>query len=193
VESDLVEKPAPVIVELPGQDQTEGSQQPQQQKKGPGRPPKSGTSNDKKKTANAAAYKNDVSQLIQGVFGLISLKAGAHWNVSQAEADQISSPLCNILAKMNVLEKVATVSDGAALVVAAVSIVVPRVVITAAQVKDKKAKKEDVKNAGNQQSNEPKSKGFTVISGKAAGGAPETKFDAGQSIKAVCDELISGA
>jgi hypothetical protein len=83
----------------------------------------------------------DVSYLIQGVFSLVSLKAGKHWEVSQDEAGEISKPLTNIFEKMDILDKVSNVSDAAMLSMAIISIMLPRVIISAQLSKMKKQEK----------------------------------------------------
>jgi hypothetical protein len=81
---------------------------------------------------------NDVTPILQGLFGLVSLKAGEHWNISNQEAEQVAKPLCNILVKLNLSEKVSNISDGTALVIALLTIVAPRVILTASAKKVEK-------------------------------------------------------
>jgi len=88
----------------------------------------------------------DIQKLLEGVFSVISLKAGQHWQLTPAESKQIADPLSNILEKHNLLEKAESMSDGVALIVACVSIVLPRILISKM---NKPAKiKEVMKNNG---------------------------------------------
>ncbi len=73
---------------------------------------------------------NDISMLLVGTFSLISMKAGEHWTISEEEANTVSRPLENILRKMDLLEKVTNVSDGAMLLFALSTITIPRVILS---------------------------------------------------------------
>jgi hypothetical protein len=75
----------------------------------------------------------DVQLLIDGIFTVVSLKGGEHWKLSKIESEQIAQPLTNILEKHNLLEKVGNISDGMALVIATISIVIPRILISKMQ------------------------------------------------------------
>jgi hypothetical protein len=105
-------------------------------KKGRGRP--KGTTAKKEKETKLKT--SDISPLISTVFSLVSLKAGEHWSLSDVEAESISKPLCNILDKLNLTEKVSNLSDGAGLVLALIVIVAPRVMISASLKKETKEK-----------------------------------------------------
>lgn len=109
--------------------QAEGAKAKRTYKK---REPKAPTGNKKIGIATA-----EISALIVGVFSLVGMKAGEHWNLTVEEADTVSKPLSNILDKMNLSEQVANVSDGAMLVLALAMITIPRVMITASGMKNK--------------------------------------------------------
>lgn len=103
----------------------------------------------KAKSKETGISTNDISMLISGMFSLVSLKAGEHWNVSQDEANTISKPLENILRKMDLLEKVSNISDGAMLVFAVSSITIPRLLISNEMMKaSRKLNAEQIKKGG---------------------------------------------
>jgi hypothetical protein len=97
-------------------------------------------SNASKKEKETKLNSNDIAPLVSTVFSLVSLKAGEHWSLSDAEAESITKPLCNILDKLNLTEKVSNLSDGAGLVLALIVIVAPRVMISASLKKETKEK-----------------------------------------------------
>lgn len=84
---------------------------------------------DKKETTDI----KDVQMLIEGIFTVVSLKGGEHWKLQSKESEQIAIPLTNILEKNNLIEKVGNVSDGMGLIIACISIVVPRLLISKMQ------------------------------------------------------------
>jgi hypothetical protein len=88
----------------------------------------------------------EISALISGMFSLVALKGGEQWNITTDEATQVSKPLSNILQKMDYLEKVSNVSDGAMLIMAMGMLLIPRIIITSSISKKKKGK--GVKNNG---------------------------------------------
>jgi hypothetical protein len=91
---------------------------------------------------------------------------------------------------MEILEKVAEVSDGAMLLMAVSSIVIPRVIISTSQAKEKK-KEEGPKNDNRQQPEAgQEGKGFEVIRGKDISGVKQNKSNDNQSIKAICQSCI---
>jgi hypothetical protein len=111
------------------------------QKRGRGRPrltesvTRVSSSNDtppKKSGTNTASNLNadQISALLQGVFSVVALKAGDHWNINKEESSAISEPLCRILERYNLAEKVAEMSDGAALVLALLTIVGGRIMLS---------------------------------------------------------------
>jgi hypothetical protein len=96
----------------------------------------------------------DIQMLIEGTFAIVALKAGQHWVVSPAESIQIAKPLSNILNKYNLADKVSTVSDPIALLIACGMIVFPRLMI--GKMTDEKKQKEVLKNNGAITESKPK-------------------------------------
>jgi hypothetical protein len=80
----------------------------------------------------------DLNAILQGVFGLVALKGGEHWNIDIKESEMISKPLLNIIEKLDLSEKISNISDGTALVIALLTITAPRVIISVHQSKQKK-------------------------------------------------------
>lgn len=111
--------PKPIIVEIP--ESVQASTNEKKVRKTPTRGKK-----------EVVISQTEISNLIMGIFSLVSLKAGEHWAVTQDEASQVGKPLESILKKMDLLEKVTNASDGAMLLFAVVSITLPRVLITKA-------------------------------------------------------------
>ena len=87
----------------------------------------------KKKPAKQKAESEqikDIQNLLEGVFLVASLKAGEHWKLSSDESKQIATPLSRILERYDLLTKASEVSDPVALIVAAATIVIPRIMVT---------------------------------------------------------------
>jgi hypothetical protein len=80
----------------------------------------------------------DLNAILQGVFGLVALKGGEHWTINNKESEMISKPLLNIIEKLDLAEKISNISDGTALVIAILTIVAPRVIVSVHQSKQKK-------------------------------------------------------
>ena len=104
----------------------------------------------KKKPAKQKAESEqikDIQNLLEGVFLVASLKAGEHWKLSSDESKQIATPLSRILERYDLLNKASEISDPVALIVAAATIVIPRIMVsqmTAAQKKNEVMKKNGV-------------------------------------------------
>ena len=80
-----------------------------------------------------------VDALIVSLSGIIAARPGcSHWAISESEAHSVSVPLCNILEKSEVLQQMGENADAVALGVAAISIILPRAMITVAEVKERK-------------------------------------------------------
>jgi hypothetical protein len=92
---------------------------------------------------------NQIGALIQGVFSLISLKAGSEWQISTQETKLITDPLCRILERYDLATKVAEMSDGASLVIALITIFGGRVMITMSKKNHNEILKSEVKQNGN--------------------------------------------
>jgi len=75
-----------------------------------------------------------VQSAIQGLFSLTANRAGSHWLITDEEAQSISEPTANILAKYLPTDKLNSYSDPVVLLIAVVSIILPRA-ITSIQAK----------------------------------------------------------
>lgn len=102
----------------------------------------------KKKAAARTPKKKETisSDMVSSFIVGVSQMAGAkpetkHWEISKAEADKISDPLCRIIEKNENLKKVAENSDSIALVMACVMVVAPRAYMSYQIMKQKKAQK----------------------------------------------------
>lgn len=84
----------------------------------------------KEKERSESEKVKDIQSLLEGVFMVASLKAGQHWQLQTEESRQIAQPLSRILDRYDLLSKASEVSDPIALIVAAATIVFPRVMIT---------------------------------------------------------------
>ena len=82
---------------------------------------------------------DQVDSLIVSLSGIVASRPHCeHWLISEQEAHTISQPLCNILDKYDVFNKVGTHSDAIALVVASVSVILPRAMLSMAMMKEGK-------------------------------------------------------
>lgn len=132
--------PEVVEINLP-----ENSTTPEQKTKRKYKPREQKAETKSKKSASSITVgQAEINSLIVGVFSLVALKGGEHWAVSPDEAESISKPLSNVLEKMNMVEKVAEVSDGAMLLIATAMLIIPRVMITAELNKNKKVSKSEI-------------------------------------------------
>lgn len=98
-----------------------------------------------KKTRKAAAKKNDLvpaeqlDALLVTMSGIVAARPNCeHWAISQSEAHSITEPLCNILAKYEVVSKIGENADAIALATAAITVILPRAVMSYAMVKERK-------------------------------------------------------
>lgn len=93
----------------------------------------------KPKQKEPALPVEQLDALIVSLSGIVAARPNqAHWLISESEAHSVSVPLCNILERTEVLQKFGENSDAVALALAAFTIVMPRAMITVAQVKEKK-------------------------------------------------------
>jgi len=99
----------------------------------------------KKRTSKKDEKKIDKSEdlaiLLVGLFDVLSSPLGEHWKISLQEAENISSPLGRILARMEQSETVSKFADPALLVLALLTTIAPRIMIGT-----EKPKKEVSKN-----------------------------------------------
>jgi hypothetical protein len=85
---------------------------------------------------------DEIKQMTTGIlmsgFALISIRAGEHWNLSEDEANSISSPLINILNKYGAFRKVTNNMDIILLAGAIWGTIIPRALISYDMMKLKK-------------------------------------------------------
>lgn len=70
-----------------------------------------------------------VQSVLQGLFAIVATRAGAHWVITEDEAETIATPAANIIARYIDIDKMAKYSDPAALMIALGVVIVPRVTI----------------------------------------------------------------
>jgi hypothetical protein len=84
----------------------------------------------------------EIKQMTSGIlmsgFALLSTRAGEHWNLSEDEANSISSPLINILNKYGAFRKVTNNMDFILLAGAIGGTIIPRALISYELLKQKK-------------------------------------------------------
>lgn len=144
-----VKKPNPVTIPKEGE-----STETPTVKKTPSKP----RSRKKKpaKKPDISVNAKDLNPILMGAFSLIGSKFGTHWNISEEEATAVTQPLVKVLEKMDLLEKVSNISDGAMLVVGCGSIIIPRLLVQQEIIKGKRVevlqggrKKENINAASN--------------------------------------------
>lgn len=119
-------EPKIVAVEVPGE---ETSDQP---KKGRGRPPgstaKKAASTPAKRPAAIKADGTQIKLMLVTITGIMAARPGMEmWNLSLEEADQLATPLANMMAKNEALGKaLGEHADALALVIACFTIFVPK-------------------------------------------------------------------
>lgn len=86
----------------------------------------------KKKKQESKIPAEQVDKLIVGMSQMVAARPNcAHWAITEQEAHGISEPLCNILERSGLLEKMGENTDAIALVVACSTVFVPRIMLTA--------------------------------------------------------------
>lgn len=116
----------------------------------------------KKKTRKKKAElvsADDLDNLFMPIFGLVASRPNMeHWAVSKKEIHSITVPLANIIQKNDNLSKLATNTDELALIIACISLFLPRMTVTVKQVKEnKKNGKPETTSVGNKLSETRKS------------------------------------
>jgi hypothetical protein len=96
---------------------------------------------------NLKEVKNTATAVLQTVFGVVASRAGEHWNISKDEADNITTPLVNILNKYDMFKKVTKNMDSINLVMAIGAFAIPRAMV---QMEIIKQQKEEKKKKGEQ-------------------------------------------
>lgn len=100
----------------------------------------------KKKAKTQTLPTEQVDAILVTISSVIAARPKCeHWLISEAEAHSISEPLCNMLAKYEVFEKVGENSDALALAFAAACVILPRAMQTAAIMKEEKKNERTVK------------------------------------------------
>lgn len=161
------EKPAVVAV-VTADENTTPAEKPAEKK------PKKVRRSPKKKETTVPA--EQVDALLMAMSGMIAARPGCeHWAISQQEAHSVSVPLCNILDKSGFLQSMGENADAVALTMAAVTIIVPRAMITAGKIKEEK------KRAKTGQTVDVAVKSDNKKAAVAAGSQSISVHDAGQS------------
>ena len=182
-QSNLVEQgtPAEVVVQIQTENKTEKKSVPSIKKTAKKKtPPKERSETEKIK---------DIQSLLEGVFMVASLKAGSHWQLQPDESKQIAVPLSRILERYDLLSKASEVSDPVALVVAAATIVFPRIMVTKLTADSKKT--ETLKKNGVM--NVEQKRNLDGNSGSNGDPAKTTNStNDGQYIKSIHNEIQTG-
>ena len=162
------EKPAGVAVVTADENPTP-TEKPAEKK-----PKKVNKRSPKKKEPSVPA--EQVDALLMAMSGMIATRPGCeHWAISQQEAHSMSVPLCNILDKSGFLQAMGENADAVALAMAAVTIIIPRAMITAGKIKEEK------KHAKTGQTVDVAVKSDDKKAAVAAGSQSISVHDAGQS------------
>jgi hypothetical protein len=131
----------------------------------------------------------NISSLLQAGFSIAAIRAGDHWNIDVKEATSIAIPLSKILERYNLLDRANEISEPLALIVAAGTVIIPRVLITVAMNEKPKPQKvlerEGSTNAG---SNNQK-RNNVGNNQQVTGVDPETSSTNSESIKTLCCEV----
>lgn len=117
-ETETEKHPRPALVDI---------EVPAPEKKKRGRPPKKA-----KETEETNIGTDEIAMLVAGIFGLLSLPLGPHWQVTPQEARQVAEPAGRIIARMNMAEQVSKYSDPVLLIMALATISIPRLMMTLA-------------------------------------------------------------
>ena len=84
------------------------------------------------KKQNFAIEAEQMDALLMAVFNLLGSRPNmGHWKITKTEAHSISVPLCEILAKYDQLTALSQNSSEIALVIACMTIILPRIMLTA--------------------------------------------------------------
>jgi DNA-directed RNA polymerase subunit RPC12/RpoP len=74
--------------------------------------------------------KDVTSGVLQTLFGLVALRAGEHWEISEDEANKITDPMINILNKYGLFKKIQANMDVLMLLGAIGTVVTPRAIVS---------------------------------------------------------------
>lgn len=140
---------------------------PAPEKKKRGRPPKAS-----KETEDSGIGTAEIGMLVAGIFGLLSIPLGQHWQITPQEAQQVADPASRIIARMNMSEQVSKYSDPILLIMALATISVPRMMITLAS-----------KGKGNRR--EAQERGGTGVPGEKGQAMPGNAGDTRQNARPV--------
>lgn len=121
----------------------------------------------KNKKQTPALPVEQVDALIVSLSGIVASRPHCeHWLISEQEAHTISQPLCNILDKYEVFNKVGTHSDAIALAVASVSVVLPRAMLSMAMIMEGKKRARTGQTTDVAVKEKPPKAGSTELSGR---------------------------
>ena len=87
--------------------------------------------------------------LVVTLSGLIAARPGCqHWQLTQPEAQQLVTPICNIVKANTNIQDLGKYADHIALVIACVTILLPRAIISIQQLAQQRGKKKEVVRNG---------------------------------------------
>jgi hypothetical protein len=93
--------------------------------------PKKETKQDEKiKKVQDETFKENIKMFLSIGFNFVANRAGNHWNISEQEAEQIATPLNNIVSKLSYVEQIAQNMDYVNLASALVGTIAPRAIQT---------------------------------------------------------------
>ena len=98
------------------------------------------------KKAKEDIYTNQIETLIKTISVMVSSRPGQeHWLLLDSEVKAISEPLTNILKDSNAFNSISEHSNAVALVIACITIILPRTIKSITDISKKKKKEKEVK------------------------------------------------
>lgn len=120
----------------------------------------------------------DTKQLDTMIMAMSSIVASrpnmSHWQLDEKEVQSITTPLAGILAESELMSKLNDNSNQIALAVACVSVFAPRVMVTVAQMSEKKKTKVNVREVKNNDKNRVSKTDDKVADSGNRGGTSDT-------------------
>lgn len=93
----------------------------------------------KKDSESETINKESFNVMIAGISSVIASRPDCeHWLLSEKEIDTITTPLCKMLAESETFKNIGEYSNQIALVMACITIITPRLMVTLAKQKEKK-------------------------------------------------------
>ncbi len=92
----------------------------------------------------------ETKENLQQIFSIVSVFAGAIWQIDESEAEMIARPLDSILSRYNLLERTEKYGDGISLILATTAVFLPRVIFTINAKREEKLKKKELMEIGKQ-------------------------------------------